>query len=607
MHITSIRVRNFRSLLDLTIPCSELVAVCGPNSSGKSNLLRALKFAFLESHSIDRIRENFSIQATGPRTTLAIHLRFDKPTKQIAKLLGIPEEAKFEYTITATKGGAITAKINSSHIDEEKRIEFCRSTILVDVPAIRDLAAGGLGPFRSALGKVLKKTRGDKSFSSLASEIQSIIEGKGKSLLESTPELSRTLHQVDEISIDTALLDFDSLLEATSLKVKVGGSYLGLDKLGTGHQSSVIIQLFRQLGKETDSFVLYLFEEPDNHLHPCSMSASAVEFKACANEDDAQVFLTSHSPHLLNQFDFHQVVSLGTDKLSRTTLRAQSIIFSDREIRITLGKFGLKPIEALLADKIILVEGPMDVTVLSTIIELYKSKRADQLDIVIIPCGGKEPLKDLAHFLLQLGVKPICVFDRDAAYVSSKPLFDHQAYEGDITSLIHNIESIKLGLDRSGPRKGKPEKILDSMVQELQSRPPLNRGGFNDSILDKLIKLNRLLTHTKQTHLKRYIERKQVKNTSDLLRTIDVILWRDSIEDCILHNGNTPAHVASILKREGKITHSSTPSKTELKRRLHKLANEPTLIANVIRDTWDKNLYKRSEFKTALATIFKSS
>lgn len=37
---------------------------------------------------------------------------------------------------------------------------------------------------------------------------------------------------------------------------------------GTGHQSSVIIHLYRQLGELTGGHTLFLFEEPDNHLHP---------------------------------------------------------------------------------------------------------------------------------------------------------------------------------------------------------------------------------------------------------------------------------------------------------------------------------------------------
>ncbi len=42
MIIKSIRVQNFRSILDQSLPCDQLTVLVGPNGSGKSSLLRAL-------------------------------------------------------------------------------------------------------------------------------------------------------------------------------------------------------------------------------------------------------------------------------------------------------------------------------------------------------------------------------------------------------------------------------------------------------------------------------------------------------------------------------------------------------------------------------------
>lgn len=49
MIIKSIRVRNFRSISDETLPCEQLTALVGPNGSGKSSFLRALEMFYTVS------------------------------------------------------------------------------------------------------------------------------------------------------------------------------------------------------------------------------------------------------------------------------------------------------------------------------------------------------------------------------------------------------------------------------------------------------------------------------------------------------------------------------------------------------------------------------
>lgn len=49
MNIREIRVKNFRSLLDATLPCDSLTAIVGRNGTGKSSFLRALELFYDQS------------------------------------------------------------------------------------------------------------------------------------------------------------------------------------------------------------------------------------------------------------------------------------------------------------------------------------------------------------------------------------------------------------------------------------------------------------------------------------------------------------------------------------------------------------------------------
>jgi predicted ATP-dependent endonuclease of OLD family len=46
MIIKQVRVRNFRCIRDETLPCDMLIAIVGPNSSGKSAFLRAIELFY---------------------------------------------------------------------------------------------------------------------------------------------------------------------------------------------------------------------------------------------------------------------------------------------------------------------------------------------------------------------------------------------------------------------------------------------------------------------------------------------------------------------------------------------------------------------------------
>jgi predicted ATPase len=323
MRITEIKITNFRSIVSLQLKVRELVAICGLNSCGKSNVMRALRFAFIPEYSQSRMADNLCNRLNSPNAACKVTLKFDEPTAGIADVLGIPRDSSFAFSVAVKKNGVPSCHVNGVKVSDDIRQKFVNQILVVHVPPIRDIAAEGLAPFKATLAQALRNTRngaGSQSFVTLANNVRSAVEEKGRVLLGSLQELARNMLRVDDIAVDASGLDLESLLPSAALKVSVSGSYIGLDKLGTGHQSSVILQLYRQLGQAVDQFVLYLFEEPDNHLHPTSMRAIAAELAGCARENNAQVFLTTHSPHLLNQFDLRDLVALRSEQEKGTVV-----------------------------------------------------------------------------------------------------------------------------------------------------------------------------------------------------------------------------------------------------------------------------------------------
>lgn len=73
MIIQSIRVRNYRSILDETLCCSDLTALVGPNGSGKSTFLRALGLSYSANPKVDP--DDFYGENTADEIVVAVTFR----------------------------------------------------------------------------------------------------------------------------------------------------------------------------------------------------------------------------------------------------------------------------------------------------------------------------------------------------------------------------------------------------------------------------------------------------------------------------------------------------------------------------------------------------
>ena len=93
--------------------------------------------------------------------------------------------------------------------------------------------------------------------------------------------LRRSARCTTGLLINTKAVSLETLYELVTLDVKVDGQSIPLQDLGTGHQSALIIHLFRQFGEVTEGDTLFLFEEPGNHLHPSTIRPSGTTSGSC--------------------------------------------------------------------------------------------------------------------------------------------------------------------------------------------------------------------------------------------------------------------------------------------------------------------------------------
>lgn len=100
MRIAKVVVKHFRSIKKIELGVSETCILAGPNSCGKSNVLRAIRFAFVDSYSADRVAANFPTFITGPAAEISVRIEFDKPTPSVAGRFALPVGAPFSYEVS---------------------------------------------------------------------------------------------------------------------------------------------------------------------------------------------------------------------------------------------------------------------------------------------------------------------------------------------------------------------------------------------------------------------------------------------------------------------------------------------------------------------------
>ena len=119
---------------------------------------------------------------------------------------------------------------------------------------------------------------------------------------------------------------------------------------GQGQQAAIKVALAMNRSASSTSYVL--IEEPENHLSHTSLTRLVARIEDLAG--DRQVFMTTHSSYVLNR--------LGLDKL-RLLHAGKPTAFSeisDDTVRYFKRLSGFDTLRIVLADRLVLVEGPSD-------------------------------------------------------------------------------------------------------------------------------------------------------------------------------------------------------------------------------------------------------
>lgn len=448
----------------------------------------------------DYLKEENAVNYTKRETASCLPFYSDLPaTGKLSKQQII--EAQQNYIQKNITNLTFNYELESTHFMGLKSVAKGIFGEVYFLPALKnaadDFTSKDTSIFSKLLGEVIEtmsinnadwqetKQQLNKVFSKFNKYINGIENvGRPKQLSDLEKELSKELQSWNayfDIELNTP--DIDSVLKSNASVWIDDGTRTDITRKGHGLQRAVtlaLIQLIakRQLQSTSDSETTtrkisksryFIFEEPELYLHPQAQRVLFDSFVDLSNTG-SQVILCTHSSNLINidKYKSIYIVRKENDQTGSTITQCEDDLFDGSERENWNLSYWINPDrgELFFAEKVILVEGPTEKTIIPA---LAKQLNVFRHDYTIIDCGSKDSIPLYLKLLNKFGIKYIAVYDQDhqdsknqdakktATISTNKILNLIEDKFGQSVAFINDIEE-ELGY-QSG-NSGKPFKAL---------------------------------------------------------------------------------------------------------------------------------------------------
>jgi hypothetical protein len=367
MYIKQIIIKNFRNLKEANLyNLTNFVILAGENGSGKTNIFEAIDLFF---NQFEFAHE----QNKGKLTSNNWYLWFDA---------NIDEAIEFEVTLGGLSNAQVKKLAEVANVKQQKGdLTINRSIVQTNNTLIyrnNSIAWGAAVIKRSDQGyavegepkfdpssfaqtitqDILKQaftyvplSRGTElraaHGSILVSEIRQELLNKGQ---DTTPKGMKEWNKTKQMYKNKGWTSEQFECRGNQLLTPRGTTLIPYELEGAGYQA-----LFNLLRLIESSNPLIAIEEPENHLHPRLQKTFVREAKELVSTEK-QIFLSTHSPFIFDLVNLSSIWFVYKDGLEGKVQNVASL----EGINTVLEQLGVKPSDLLLANGILVVEGPTD-------------------------------------------------------------------------------------------------------------------------------------------------------------------------------------------------------------------------------------------------------
>jgi predicted ATPase len=386
--ISAVHIQGFRSISDETIDAlSDHTVFIGKNSSGKSNVLRALNLFFngepspnvpleferdLHYRPLRRQKKSIKISVT---FSLPERFNFRKGLESLANL-GSTFDIDKVWSLDRQRriSEEVSVSINGKEVEGGERIarDFLSLIVFRYIPN-RTIPAELLRDESQAIaGVIFKKLKESAKASDvlkgLAESAARLLSSTSDALVDSGAPISRP-------NIATA----DSLggmLRMSGFKaIGLNGANIRDEDWGAGHQAFFLLNLLREIDTDYSrqfgwrQASVWAVEEPESGLHHDLQTRLAKKFVDWSSDSDRrlQIFTTTHSPIISMAANCGYWIELGQTSSSLSAMDTTKLVRAAEEQGVSSY---LHPLLSFPFHPVILVEGSNDEMVLNHVAQL---------------------------------------------------------------------------------------------------------------------------------------------------------------------------------------------------------------------------------------------
>lgn len=358
--LTHLQIKNFRSLADVKIQINPLNIIFGPNGAGKTTLLdtiwfvrdcaiRGVDLASSErDHGIGLLwdgadeGENISIKIVTPSGEYEVS--FGYSSGRIEPFAGEKLFSDHDNQLIVRIIGSDKAQV---YLTDQQELEFITLREPEKLALSRYVAFENSEPAASNIDNLLRVVRNYNSRSASLFKIkrfgsESDSGDRLQDRCENLWSVLRNLHDkrvIDE-RYDTIISfmqesfpAFDNLFFEQTGRYTVYGNFLEKGRrkpirssgVSDGHLQ-MLINLTALFSEGQNRYSLILFDEPEISLHPWALAVFAKAVKLATEKWNKQVFIATHSPVLISQFEPENILTAELDKEGKTVLKRISEI-----------------------------------------------------------------------------------------------------------------------------------------------------------------------------------------------------------------------------------------------------------------------------------------
>jgi predicted ATP-dependent endonuclease of OLD family len=437
MQISQIEIINFRSIKELVITPGNLCALIGPNSAGKTNVLRAIDLVLGEGWTTKaKVARELFHDTTKP---ISIKIEFSCPIKfknkrgDTVSVFSVKLEMSLDPELTAKT----TINDHATFYDQDQFKKLCHFIL---IPSERQLRSELRVSQWTMLGKLMRLVY--ENYVSQYEGNEQNLKDKFAETIKPAKDFLEDDFATEEVTykkfVDTfkkyckensagLANEFDPVLDIYNLnwfyktlqihvKEKFPDKHFDSDEVGAGMQNLLLISIFQTYSELMGGKVIFGIEEPEIYLYPQAQRALYKNFIKLSKK--TQIFYTTHNPNFVDAVRPEDLILLRKNKEQGTFALDKDPAFStknaEKEKYRIYTHFNPERNEIFFARKVLFVEGNSDRILFSTLCEKRWGIDIDERGISIISCGGKGGVSYFVGVCKLIGFEDyFAVWDKD--------------------------------------------------------------------------------------------------------------------------------------------------------------------------------------------------